>query len=136
LKDPDLAISWLLRIGVLLSAGLIMVGMIVHLIGGSGRVIIVAGLLVLIATPVARVVFSIFIFMREGDRLYVAITSTVLLILLFGFAVGATGAETTPLIRPSGTFSPQAGRRISTSSHRVPSPRASGERVVPLSGTG
>ena len=92
MKDPDIAISWLLRIGVLLSAGLIMVGMIVHLTGGSGRMIIIAGLLVLIATPVARVVFSIFIFMREGDRLYVAITSAVLLILLFGFAVGATGA--------------------------------------------
>lgn len=97
MKDPDLAISWLLRIGVLLSAGLITVGMVVHLIGGSGRVIITAGLLVLIATPVARVVFSIFIFMREGDRLYVAITSAVLLILLFGFAVGATGAEIPPI---------------------------------------
>ena len=89
MKDPDLAISWLLRIGVSLSAGLITIGMIIHLAGGSGRTIIVAGLLVLIATPVARVVFSIFIFIRERDRLYVAITSAVLLILLFGFAVGA-----------------------------------------------
>jgi len=91
LKDPDLAISWLLRVGVLLSAALIMVGMITHLAGGSGRAIITAGLLVLIATPVARVAFSIVIFVREGDRLYVAITSAVLLILLFGFALGATG---------------------------------------------
>jgi uncharacterized membrane protein len=91
LKDPDIAISWLLRTGVLLSAALIMVGMITHLAGANGRMIIMAGLLVLIATPVARVVFSIFIFMREADRLYVAITSAVLLILLFGFAVGATG---------------------------------------------
>ncbi|MDQ6800292.1 MAG: DUF1634 domain-containing protein [Acidobacteriota bacterium] len=89
MKDPDIAISWLLRIGVLLSAGLITVGMMLHLAGGSGRMIIIAGLIVLIATPVARVVFSIFIFMREGDRLYVAITSAVLLILLFGFAIGA-----------------------------------------------
>ncbi|HEX9501774.1 MAG TPA: DUF1634 domain-containing protein, partial [Thermoanaerobaculia bacterium] len=97
MKDPDLAISWLLRIGVLLSAGLIMVGMIIHLTGRNGRLIIIAGLLVLIATPVARVVFSIFIFLREGDRLYVAITSAVLLILLFGFAVGATGADLPPI---------------------------------------
>jgi uncharacterized membrane protein len=91
LKDPDLAISWLLRVGVLLSAALIMIGMIAQLAGGSGRAIITAGLLVLIATPVARVAFSIVIFAREGDRIYVAITSTVLLILLFGFAVGAMG---------------------------------------------
>ncbi len=74
-----------------------MVGMIIHLTGGNGRLIIIAGLLVLIATPVARVVFSIFIFLREGDRLYVAITSAVLLILLFGFAVGATGADLPPI---------------------------------------
>ena len=97
MRDPDLAISWLLRIGVLLSATLITVGMITHLAGGSGRVIIMAGLLILIATPVARVAFSIFIFVQERDRLYVAITSAVLLILLFGFAVGATGAEIPPI---------------------------------------
>ena len=94
MKDPDLAISWLLRIGVLLSASVIMVGMIVHLAGGNGRTIITAGLLILIATPVARVAFSIFIFLKEKDRLYVAITSAVLAILLFSFFVGkAAGAE-------------------------------------------
>ncbi len=45
--------------------------------------IILAGLLILIATPVARVAFSLVAFGREGDRLYVLVTAIVLLILLY-----------------------------------------------------
>ena len=51
--------------------------------------IIQLGLLLLIATPVARVAFSIFGFAQERDRLYVVVAATVLLILaysLIGFA--------------------------------------------------
>jgi uncharacterized membrane protein len=40
------------------------------------------GLLVLLATPVARVAASVFGFLVEGDRLYTAITSAVLAVLL------------------------------------------------------
>jgi uncharacterized membrane protein len=40
------------------------------------------GLLVLLATPVARVTASVVGFLLEGDRLYAAITLAVLLILL------------------------------------------------------
>lgn len=40
------------------------------------------GLLVLLATPVARVAASVVGFALEGDRLYTAITAAVLLILL------------------------------------------------------
>lgn len=50
-----------------------------------------AGLLVLIATPVARVVTSVVAFVLERDRLYSAITFVVLTILLaslFGLRVG------------------------------------------------
>lgn len=43
------------------------------------------GILVLIATPIARVGFSIYGFWLERDRLYVAITWFVLLLLLVGF---------------------------------------------------
>jgi len=43
--------------------------------------IIQLGLLLLIATPVARVAFSIFGFAEERDRLYVIVASIVLLIL-------------------------------------------------------
>jgi uncharacterized membrane protein len=41
------------------------------------------GLLILIATPVARVVFSMAAFGAERDRLYVGITSVVLAILAY-----------------------------------------------------
>lgn len=42
------------------------------------------GILVLIATPIARVVFSIYAFELERDRLYVAITLIVLALLTVG----------------------------------------------------
>jgi len=46
-----------------------------------GRDIIQLGLLVLIATPVARVIFSLIGFLIEKDWIYVAITAVVLIIL-------------------------------------------------------
>lgn len=46
-----------------------------------------AGLVVLIATPVARVAASVVGFALEGDRLYAAITLTVLAILLTSLIV-------------------------------------------------
>jgi uncharacterized membrane protein len=45
--------------------------------------IIELGVFILLATPVARVLFSIFLFVAEGDRTYVYITSAVLILLLF-----------------------------------------------------
>ncbi|HEU4564316.1 MAG TPA: DUF1634 domain-containing protein [Gemmatimonadaceae bacterium] len=51
---------------------------------GRGRGLIQLGLLVLIATPVARVAFSILGFARERDWLYVVITALVLALLLMG----------------------------------------------------
>lgn len=45
--------------------------------------LILLGLLILIATPVARVVFSLVAFILEGDRLYIAFTIAVLVILLY-----------------------------------------------------
>jgi uncharacterized membrane protein len=58
---------------------------------GSGEAIAMAGLLLLVATPVARVALSIVIFVIEKDRLYVAITAGVLAILLVAFITGAAG---------------------------------------------
>jgi len=49
----------------------------------QGRGIIQLGLLLLIATPVARVAFSIFGFALEGDRMYATFTTIVLIILLY-----------------------------------------------------
>jgi uncharacterized membrane protein len=48
-----------------------------------GRGIIQLGLLLLIATPVARVAFSIFGFAEERDRMYVVFTLIVFSILLY-----------------------------------------------------
>jgi uncharacterized membrane protein len=61
---------------------------LVHL---DGQAIIVAGLIVLILTPVMRVAVSIATFARERDRVYVAITTSVLLLLLLSFALGRAG---------------------------------------------
>jgi uncharacterized membrane protein len=55
----------------------------------SGRGIIQLGLLFLIATPVARVIFSIWGFAAEHDRMYVTFTVIVLAILLFSL-IGST----------------------------------------------
>jgi len=45
------------------------------------------GVLVLIATPVSRVLISIFLFAAERDRLYVLITAVVLALLLFSMLI-------------------------------------------------
>jgi len=45
------------------------------------------GVIVLIATPVARVLISVFLFAAERDRLYVLITAVVLALLLFSMLV-------------------------------------------------
>ncbi|MDO8804880.1 MAG: DUF1634 domain-containing protein [Elusimicrobiota bacterium] len=58
-------------------------GIIKQTFAGRGRGLIQLGLLILIATPVARVVFSVFAFARQKDRLYVAATLIVLAILVY-----------------------------------------------------
>ena len=103
----------LLRAGVLLSALVVLIGGVIYLLrhGRSpvdfrtfrgepadlrgvrgiihdtlalqGRGIIQLGLLLLIATPVARVAFSIFGFAEEHDRMYVGFTVIVFSILLY-----------------------------------------------------
>ena len=53
------------------------------------RAVIQLGLLILIATPVARVAFSLFAFGAEKDWTYVAVTAIVFTILLYSL----TGAH-------------------------------------------
>ncbi len=50
----------------------------------DGRAIIQTGILMLIATPVLRVVFSVVAFALQRDRLYVPVTLVVLGILIYG----------------------------------------------------
>jgi uncharacterized membrane protein len=117
LRRAELIISGVLRGGVLLSAGLIALGVIlyyVHYFADGGHAgapeiprtlgavarglraldpvsVIALGLLVLLATPVVRVAVSIVAFALERDRTYVIITSLVLLILLISFFSGRGG---------------------------------------------
>ena len=56
---------------------------------GRGQGLIQLGALLLIATPIARVAFSVYAFARQRDRLYVVVTLAVLgllLLSLFGSA--------------------------------------------------
>jgi uncharacterized membrane protein len=59
-----------------------------HLRHGSGASIIALGLLFLIATPIARVVFAVIGFARERDILYTVISLIVLAILAFSLVHG------------------------------------------------
>ena len=114
----DRIISVVLRGGVLLSAGLLILGAILYFAGvlwggapanpfvfphslgdvisglghGDPLAILTLGLIVLLLTPVARVLISIFAFARERDWLYVGITTLVLLILLVSLLLGRGGA--------------------------------------------
>ena len=74
----------------------------------EARAVIQLGLGLLIATPVARVVFSLFAFIRQRDGMYVVITSIVLAVLLLGLfsAHGILADAARPL-----TPQPPAGPR-------------------------
>jgi uncharacterized membrane protein len=116
----EILIGQLLRAGVMLAAVVVLLGGVVYLVrhghtrvdyrvfrgepagvrtvGGivreafslRGEGIIQLGLLLLIATPVARVAFSIFGFAKEHDRMYVVITVIVLLVLIYSL-MGSAG---------------------------------------------
>lgn len=119
IRQAELIISQVLRGGVLLSAAVILSGVILFylryfalvghperttafphtlaavgqgLVAGDPLAIIALGLLLLLATPVVRVAVSIVAFGLERDWGYVVITSIVLLILLASFLLGKGGA--------------------------------------------
>ena len=108
----------LLRVGVTLAAAVVLLGASVYLVRHGreapqyhvfkgeptdlrtvsgivedalafrGRGLIQLGLLLLIATPVARVAFSVAAFAMEGDRLYIVVTLIVLAVLMYSLAGG------------------------------------------------
>lgn len=57
-------------------------------LSGDSRGIMQLGLLVLVATPVARVLFSFLVFLVQRDRTYVFITLLVLGVLVYSLAAG------------------------------------------------
>jgi uncharacterized membrane protein len=82
-------------LGALTNAGTSYPSSIASVIEGvrefRGQAIVTLGLLLLIATPVVRVAVSIAVFVIEGDRLYVVITTAVLGFLILSFVLGANG---------------------------------------------
>ena len=112
-EEVDGIISRLLRFGLLASAALVAIGAVIFLARhGSettaykifrgqprdyreiksiftqtarfrGRGFIMAGLILLIATPVVRVIFSVVAFFRQRDHVFTAVTLIVLAILLY-----------------------------------------------------
>jgi uncharacterized membrane protein len=57
--------------------------------GGRARSVIQCGLLLLIATPIARVLACFIGFARQGDRQYMVVTAIVLTVLLYSLVSGA-----------------------------------------------
>jgi uncharacterized membrane protein len=120
-KDMQVIIGWILRAGVTISMTVVFIGGVlflyrhghsipdyrefkkvpyfIHNTSGiiegvlnlKGQAIIQLGILLLIATPVARVVFSAIGFILEKDRLYTLITFIVLLIILVSMLTGQAG---------------------------------------------
>ncbi len=83
-----------LRTGTLMSTALLAAGLVLSLARpplALGRALTAAGLVILIATPVARVVASVAAYAAERDWTFVALTATVLLILLGSLLVAITG---------------------------------------------
>jgi uncharacterized membrane protein len=58
-------------------------GILSGAVRGQSLAIIQLGLLMLIATPIARVLFSVLAFLAERDYLYVVVSSIVLAVLLY-----------------------------------------------------
>jgi uncharacterized membrane protein len=120
-KDMQSIIGWILRAGVFISMAIVFIGGVVYIyrhghttadyhtfkgvpdfvhnasgiINGiftfRGRAIIQAGIILLIATPVVRVIFSAIGFVLEKDYLYVGITLIVLLIIFSSMLSGHAG---------------------------------------------
>lgn len=87
----ELAIGRVLRVGVVTSTVCLTAGLLLTLVGLGGdaaRAVLLFGLVVLLATPAARVVVSMAEYTRERDWLFVMLTLTVLL-TLFGSVVVA-----------------------------------------------
>jgi uncharacterized membrane protein len=60
-------------------------------LAGRSRGIIQLGVLLLIATPIARVIFSIVAFAVQRDWTYIGVTLVVLAVLLYSFFTGLFG---------------------------------------------
>ncbi|CAI2685416.1 MAG: DUF1634 domain-containing protein [Apilactobacillus sp.] len=107
----ELVIGKILRVGVIISATIMILGLLLFLITGKSGyptnvfptkfhdiftgiahvkpyAIMMLGIFCLILTPVLRVIVSIYSFYKEKDMLYVWITTFVLIVLIISFFFG------------------------------------------------
>lgn len=113
-QNVELFISKALRLGVIISAAIIILGLIMFIATGKSGypgssfptslleifnglimlkpyAVIMTGLLLLILTPIFRVGVSIIAFFKQKDYLYIIITAIVLVILVVSFVFGKGG---------------------------------------------
>ena len=85
----DDLIGWTIRIGLGVSTCMLVVGSALSYYGAGsiGVEITYAGVMILIATPVARVAMSIALFARSKNWLYVAITAVVFINLMIAIFI-------------------------------------------------
>jgi uncharacterized membrane protein len=65
-------------------------GIVTGAVSWHSRGLILFGLLLLIATPVARVAFSVVAFALQKDRTYVVVTLIVLAVLLYSLGIAGS----------------------------------------------
>lgn len=114
-KEMETEIGLMLRIGVSVSAAVVLLGGVLLLVREAGvpdykhfhadrlstvasvfhgvarfdaSSVIQLGILLLVATPVVRVVFCVVGFARQRNRLYVAVSALVLAILIYSLLSG------------------------------------------------
>jgi uncharacterized membrane protein len=117
-KQMEISIGRMLRVGVTISASIVFLGGLLYLrrpwgaapdyshfvaepeslpgimgaLQGATHLnaesIIQLGILLLIATPITRVIFCVAGFARQKDRLYVLVSATVLVILIYSLFQG------------------------------------------------
>ena len=114
----EIIMGRLLQVGVLLAASVVLVGGVLYVFAHAGEsanyrvfvaqpagfrrfasmlravargdatAVIQLGILLLVATPICRVIFAVIGFLLERDRLYVVVSLTVLAVLLAGVLRG------------------------------------------------
>lgn len=120
-KDVEILMGTLLRFGVIFSGIVVIAGGLIYLVRhgheapsyrsfagpnarwdnlpsiikgvceGHGKELIQLGVVMLIATPIARILFSVFAFLLEKDYLYTMITLIVLGVILVSMLSGLGG---------------------------------------------
>ena len=84
----DRVLSLTLKAGAYTAFALIVAGLLLHAVTPVGSKIAIAGLLVLLATPVLRIVAACIQFSRERDLKYALVSLGVLGIVILAYCLG------------------------------------------------